>query len=187
MSVRSIRLGLEELDARVLPSVALPIAVTPITTTPIISIPIITDPVPPITVVSGHHPLHGEGSASFVESTVHSVMGNQFTLTGSSLELRGLGKFTLSGSIYTDPATVSGDTTGQLILTNSKGTITVSLTGVPETGASLPPTKFTYTVTGGTGSYQKVSGSGKVQASYSLAPVAYGQPEQGIVQLKFTK
>ena len=77
--------------------------------------------------------------------------GSNYIFTGSG-KTAALGKFTLTGRLQTPGLIANGKASGRLILTTTKGTITLSLHGPPQTPGSLPPSVSYYLVKG-TGSY----------------------------------
>jgi hypothetical protein len=171
MSLNRTRLGLESLDSRTLPSVALPVAPT-------------IDPMVMV-VNSTTHQLHGTGAGSYVGNSLVVDAGTYDKLTGT-VELPKVGSFTLTGSIQGVGMIAKGRATGELVLTNSHGSITVSLQGPAQTGFSALPGEFAYTVSGATGEYARLFGrSGAMSLSLLPAPTAFGVPPQGAFTLKF--
>jgi hypothetical protein len=97
--------------------------------------------------------------------------GTPYTLTGSGV-VAGLGQVTVSASLQTVGMLSSGQATGTLTLSNAHGTLTFSLTGPTQPGFAALPTQFTSTITGGTGRYKNLRGTGT--ATLHLMPILSG-------------
>jgi hypothetical protein len=111
----------------------------------------------------------GDGTGTY------TVIGIQF-LHGPFYELTGSGNFldlknaTITGEVlpagYPILDVNSGTFTrevvpvGELTFTNSKGSVTIDLTGLEQPGISALPSTFRYTVVKGTGAYAGLKGSG---------------------------
>ncbi len=173
----STRLTLEELDGRVMPTVFVPITLPPVTIAAVAS---------PAT-----HPLHGDAGGS---STATASIGGEdrFVLIGTA-NLGGRGSFALTGFVQVDGRVAQkvgwgvlyGHGEGELVFTNAYGTISVTLHDPALRGVSRNPSHFHYTISGGTGAYQHLSGSGRVYLVLLPAPTAAGQPSQGTFNLTF--
>jgi hypothetical protein len=99
-----------------------------------------------------------------VTSLIGQVSGTwsaQDTAGGTTQTLSGMGSVTPMGSVSaTGTLNISGATAnGTFVLTNSKGSITVHLSGQAPMPDSVPAT-LTYTIIGGTGAYAGDSGVG---------------------------
>jgi hypothetical protein len=101
---------------------------------------------------------------------VHGSWTTKPTLpdAGTIQELQGsgffpsLGQVQMSGTLHTPGFIREGRTTGTLVLSNARGSITLQLVGPPQPGFSPPPSTLQYTITGGTGAYAGASGQGMV-------------------------
>jgi hypothetical protein len=88
--------------------------------------------------------------------------------TGGEQELAGTGTVTPLGSVYlsgklnTPGFIFQGRAEATLTLTSPTGSVTLLLVGPLQPGFSPPPSSFQYTITGGTGAFAKLSGSGTV-------------------------
>jgi hypothetical protein len=90
--------------------------------------------------------------------------------TGLLQSLDGSGKVTplsddvhLTGQLTMPGFTLSGRATGEIKLSDAKGSVTIKLVGaMPQPGFSGPPTKFYYSIEGGTGKYAHAWGGGIV-------------------------
>lgn len=100
--------------------------------------------------------------------------GQEVDLSGSG-QLKTLGAVQVSGSVRTAGFIKQGRSTGTLTLSNYQGSVTLALTGPSQPGNSLLPTSYSFTITGGTGTYRSLSGRGKLVASWQ--PSA-SSPEQ---------
>jgi hypothetical protein len=172
MSVNRATLELLELGDRALPS------------------PIVLQPLdPPVAlaavVQSAAHPLHGFGAGRYRTPEVSIDAGTSFTLTGTAY-LNGLGNFHVTGQVNGVGMIASGRATGELVLTNAHGTITLTLHGPTQQAFSPIPRELVYVVSGGTGSYSHLSGYGTVGIALSPAPVAVGHPQTGSIALTFS-
>lgn len=92
-------------------------------------------------------------------------LGRKIALSGSG-HLRSLGMVQVKGTIGTAGFIQSGKSTGALTITNSKGTIELSLTGPTQPGFSSLPTSYSFVITGGTGAYKSISGHGTLAATW---------------------
>lgn len=92
-------------------------------------------------------------------------VGHKFTLTGSG-HVKTLGMVQVKGSVGATGFIQNGKSTGELTLTNSKGTLTLGLTGPPQAGFSSLPSTYQFAVTGGTGAYSSTSGQGTLTATW---------------------
>jgi hypothetical protein len=154
------------------------------------SIRITLPPSPPITTVVTqpiNQPLHIHGtvSGSYTGNGLVVDAGINDHLTGSA-DLKGLGWFGLTGGIQGVGMIAQGHATGELVLANAHGTITIALHGPLQSGFSSLPSQLHYTITGGTGDFQHLSGSGRVELTVIPAPIAFGRPAQGNFSLKFS-
>jgi hypothetical protein len=170
MFQRTARLWLEELNARTVPSAV---------------VPMMAAPTGVAVAAAAHHPLHGEGAATFTESTANPDTGHQYTLTGE-VKLKGMSAFTVNGTIQTVGFISEGHATGQLVLSNAKGSITLSLEGPLQKGFSPPPSSFDYTITSATGAYEKETGSGVLHVTFIPSQAGAAAASQGIAMLSFS-
>jgi hypothetical protein len=131
------------------------------------------------------HPLLGAGVGTYHGPQVTIDAGTSFAVTGTAT-LRGLGSFAVKGSVQGVGFIASGRATGQLVLSNARGTITLALHGAVQTGFSQPPTELVYVVTAGTGAFSHVSGYGAVGMIRHPAPTAFGQPPSGVISFTFS-
>jgi hypothetical protein len=163
----STRLVLEELDARTLPSVSTAFPMSFMTTG----------------TVSHHtHTLQGTASGHYLGNLLMVDAGVVDKLTGT-VTLKGLGSFSLSGVLQGVGFIFQGHATGQLVLENAQGTITLALRGPIESGFQPLPTTFAYKISSATGAYQHLSGTGHVNVKLIPAPTAFNVPPQGLFQL----
>jgi hypothetical protein len=94
------------------------------------------------------------------------VVDGAATDAGLSQALQGQGKVaplgmvTISGSIQLPGSIANGRPTGTVTLTNARGSVTLQLIGPVQAELTATPSKFTYTVISGTGTYQGAKGSG---------------------------
>ncbi|HTK74288.1 MAG TPA: hypothetical protein VL371_03465 [Gemmataceae bacterium] len=154
MSSPKVRLRVEELGSRVLPSRSpLPAGhVADMTHRAAVS------PRPAATPVNLHGALQG---TLFQVIRGPIDLGIQYGLTGAG-ELGGQLRFQVTGGLRRVGFIAQGQATGALTLTNAQGSITLSLVGPTQPGFAPLPAGFHYTVTGGTGAYQGATGEGQV-------------------------
>lgn len=163
-------LELEELGERSLPS-------------PVVLEPLASIPHPAI--VQHAHPLHGTGTGTYHEPAVTIDAGTSFTLNGTA-KLDGLGTFHVTGQVQGVGMIAWGRATGELVLTNARGTITLALHGPVQHAFGTLPHELVYSVSGGTGAYSHVTGYGTVGMTLLPAPVAFGQAPAGTITLRFS-
>jgi hypothetical protein len=170
MSATRATLELQELGERTLPS---PVVLHPV------------DPVPLTPAIVRHaHPLHGLATGTYHGTVNNPDMPVSFTLN-TTAHLDGLGTFQVTGSMQGIGFVAQGRATGELVLKNAQGTITLALHGAIQSGPSFPR-ELVYSVTGGTGTYSHVTGYGTVAITQIPAPVAFGQPPTGVINLAFS-
>jgi hypothetical protein len=131
------------------------------------------------------HPLHGTGTGTYHAPLITIDAGTSFTLTGTA-NLAGLGTFRVAGSVQGVGMIVSGRATGELVLSNSHGTITIDLHGAIQPAFSQVPSDLVYKVTKGTGDFRHLTGYGSVAIHRTPAPVAFGKPLVGALILSFS-
>jgi hypothetical protein len=131
------------------------------------------------------HPLHGSGSGTYHGPQITIDAGTSFVFAGTA-HLGALGTFALKGSVQGVGMIASGRATGELVLSNAQGTITLALHGPVQQAFSQPPSVLVYVVTRGTGSFRHMTGYGAVVMQRIPAPTALGQPAAGVITLNFT-
>jgi hypothetical protein len=131
------------------------------------------------------HPLHGTGTGTYHGPVVTIDAGTSFTLTATA-NLGPLGTFTVTGWVQGVGMIESGRATGELVLSNAHGTITLALHGPVQPSFSQVPPELIYSVTRGTGDFQHLRGYGVVGMQRIPAPTALGQPPTGVINLAFS-
>lgn len=91
--------------------------------------------------------------------------GSQYDFIGTG-RTTSLGKFNMTGHLQTPGLIANGKASGRIVLTNSHGTLTLSVKGPPQTPGSLPPS-LTFSIFKGTGAYASSSGKGRIVVSAS--------------------
>jgi hypothetical protein len=86
-------------------------------------------------------------------------VGKIYTLTGMGV-VAGLGKVSVTGSLHALGFIPGGSAGGTITLANTHGTLTVALTGPTQPGFSALPSQLTSSITGGTGRYKNLRGTG---------------------------
>lgn len=105
-----------------------------------------------------------------LRGTVQSSYTTQapFPDSGTTLALAGFGRVQplgvvqVTGEIHTVGFVRRGRATGTLTLSNNRGTVTLDLEGPEQGGLAPPPPRLHYTVSGGTGDFESMTGAGKV-------------------------
>jgi hypothetical protein len=112
------------------------------------------------------HPTHAPaltllGQVTGAWSTVPTTpkSGQVQKLSGSAT-VSPLGTFQASGTLSTPGRVLHGNTTATVVLSAAQGSITLQFTGPSQPGLSPPPGTFSYTITGGTGTYAGHTGKG---------------------------
>jgi hypothetical protein len=112
-----------------------------------------------------------------VDGTIQGTWLRQVAVPSSddALVLQGtgsvdpLGTVSVSTALQAPGLAIRGKVSGPLTLTSGQGTVTLQLEGtLPSVGFSASATTYRYTITGGTGAYAGVWGSGR--ASLQLRP-----------------
>jgi hypothetical protein len=106
-----------------------------------------------------HPPATGMLSGNYTAPIPIPDVGKGYTLTGTGV-VAGLGKVSVSGSLYSLGFILSGRAGGTVTLSNQHGTLMFSLMGPIQPGFSALPTQFTSAITGGTGRYKNLRGTG---------------------------
>ena len=104
--------------------------------------------------------------------TSHSLpdVGTTYDLTGHG-HVSHLGRTSLTGNLHSvgfivmlpvSATTPDAHATGQVFLSDSRGTVTLTLTGPPQEAFANLPDRFTYKVTNGSGAFRNVSDTGTI-------------------------
>ena len=164
------KLRVEELDSRVLPSMVIPLnsaaAVTVATTV----------------FASPSHPLQGNGMGQFLGSALTIDGGTSDQLSGK-ITLNGFGSFSLTGCVLGTGLVAQGRATGELVLQNESGSMTLTLHGPVQSAFSPIPRELVYSITGGSGEFQNANGYGIVNIGFLPAPTAFGLPPRGDITI----
>ncbi len=161
---RNQRLQFEVMESRVVLSTGL--AGAPLASTALVIAP----PFP----LPRHHEvvLNGLLSGSYSAHTFPDA-GTSYALSGQG-RVRPLGPTNVTGSLHSLGFILQGHAGGTLTLSDSKGTLTLGLTGPLQSGFSPLPDQFDYEITGGTGAFAHATGRGT--ASLVLLPAITPNP-----------
>lgn len=128
--------------------------------------------------------LSGTATGTYIRANGIPDTGATYQFTGSG-KVSPLGADTVTGSLHTPGFILNGVDTGTLTLSNTKGSVTVSVSGpaVSPLATPVPLLNLTYTITGGTGSYKNLKGTGPVRMilipNTILPPTAIGITQTG--------
>jgi hypothetical protein len=124
-------------------------------------------PVGPGTMASAHVShrgravaLHGQLTGTLTANMTIPDTGGSLSFNGSG-SLRRLGPTLASGTFHTPGFIRVGVSTAPLVLTTSRGSISLTLTSGPQPGFSGPDGSYTYTIDGGTGAFARATGHGQ--------------------------
>jgi len=150
--------ALEHLEGRALFSVVAPMDTPPM--------PATTALMPQVSAAS-HTPLAGafNVAGTYTQPFHNPDVGPSYDFTGSGRKTS-LGRFTLAGHLQTPGFINNGRAGGGLVITTSRGTLTLRVVGPPQPPGSLPPT-LTYWIKKGTGAYVGSTGKGHLAVSAS--------------------
>jgi|GEM_PF-5070189 len=107
--------------------------------------------------------LVGTGTGTYTVDEVHALIadaGIKYNLQGTAT-LAQIGETTFTGSATSLGFAPKGNATGQLILTNAKGSLSLNLKGPEQLGGAALPKKFEYTVTSATGDFSTLMPKGQ--------------------------
>jgi hypothetical protein len=153
MTRRAIRLGVEVLEERWVPSGTL-------------AAPVVAAPA----AVQAAHPFAGVGTGTYSGMFDMPDAGLNYHFSGSG-HFGVFGNATVTGAIRGVGMLANGYAHGTLTFTNGSGSVTVEVNGLTaQPGFSSLPTWFTYHVVSATGSYKGSSDHGTLRLDYQ--PVA---------------
>jgi hypothetical protein len=105
--------------------------------------------------------LTGTAKGSYHLSIANPDTGKEFTFLGSG-RVAPLGQVTLSGTIRSPGFIANGHSTGSLVLSTPKGSVTLELTGPPQNGTTPVPNVFSFQITKATGTFKSDTGTGYI-------------------------
>jgi len=141
-----------------------------------------------------HPPATGLLTGFFTTRFPTPESGTPYQLTGSGV-VAGLGKVSVTASLQAVGMVNSGQARGTLTLSNPHGTLTCSLTGPTQPGFSALPAQFSTAITGGTGRYRNLRGTGTATlqlerilsgAAIACFPQPRGCPDMGGFRLRLS-
>ena len=165
MSPACVRLHVEELEGRTLPS-ASPVSLPALTAA-------LAAPATPIAPLPAIHVLSGQGEGTFAVDAIQSGAGTVYHFYGEG-QFAALGHVGIRGDVHAVGFLVHGQAAGTLTLTNDHGSVTLTLTGPDQPGFSALPQQFSYKITGGTGAYAHLSDQGTLSLMLAAAPTGPG-------------
>jgi hypothetical protein len=137
------------------------------------------------TATAPHHPLQGTGTAAYHEPRITVDTGMSLSLLGHG-RLGDLGTFQVSGSINGVGLINKGRATGELVLKNSHGTITVNVHGPVQPSFAPIPRALVYVIAKGTGDFQHLAGYGSLNVTLIPATVGHNEAPRGTINLSFS-
>ena len=152
-------LELEELGARILPSVTLP------------AVPAPAAPAAHVAPAAAVHVLDGHGIGSYTTDLGVPEVGTKYHFDGGA-NLAGMGAVFVSGWVTTAGFVASGHAHGFLTFSNARGSVTVELLGPSQPGFSGMPDHFDFKVVGHTGEFTHLWAQGKL--GLTLHPLPTG-------------
>jgi hypothetical protein len=153
MTLRRTLLRVEELGGRVLPSAT--VTVAPPRTTALVS-----TAVPTIAASAW------TGQGRFTVTTNAATTAKTYTWDGSAI-IGSAGNFAVTGAITT-VGNRTGQATGRVVVSNPRGTLTLTITGPTQAARSGLPASVTYKVSGATGVFARFAGQGTLRLSTDL-------------------
>jgi hypothetical protein len=152
---------LEELGSRTLPSTTLG---TPLVGGVLAGAPA-TGPIA-VTTTTATHPLAGQGQGTFTNPVTPGALTIDALTTynfNGTANLAAMGQVRITGTIHSVGFLLRGQAAGQLTFSNSRGSVTIQLTGPLQpgyTGYPTLPTVFSYTVVARTGAFAQLADHG---------------------------
>ena len=143
---RRMQLQVEELGARILPSVPAPTLEVPTLFAPP-KLLVTSGPVP----VRNHH-LLGAGRGVFTRQFVNPETGLSFHLQGAGT-FNYLGRATITGDLQSGGLNLLNHARGTVTLTNARGSLTLGVAAPMKSSFGPLPRMFTYHIVSGTGLY----------------------------------
>jgi hypothetical protein len=105
--------------------------------------------------------LTGTARGTYHVSIANPDTGKDYTFLGSG-QIAPLGTATLNGAIQSPGFIAIGHSTGSLVLSTPKGSVTLNLTGPPQKGFTPVPDVFNFTITKATGTFKGDHGTGYI-------------------------
>jgi hypothetical protein len=140
------------------------------------------------TTTTNPHALAGRGSGAYSNPVnMSSLSADQLTTYNfnGTANLAQMGAVKVTGTIHAVGFVFSGQATGKLTFTTSKGSVTVQLTGAIQQGFSPLPEHFSYKVVSHTGSaYAALADSGTLTLNLTPNAVNFQPQAQGGFTLK---
>jgi hypothetical protein len=166
MNGQRIRLNLEVLEGRAIPSVVLVKPPVPYLTAPVFAVapaPVVARPTswPAPLAPQSLHALAGSGAGTYVCNLKFSSTPTGFYFDGTAT-LQGMGKVHMTASIRGVGYATNSRATGQITFTNASGSVTVQLTGPVQAALAPLPSSFQYKVVAATGAYSSLRDAGQL-------------------------
>jgi hypothetical protein len=119
---------------------------------------------------------HGKVQGTYVSTDRIPDVGRSWTVSAKG-KLSGLGETTVAGTLHSTGFILQGHAGGTLTLKDARGSMTLTLTGPPQSGFSGLPAKFSFVVTKATGHDRgQLNHTGTVAVSLIPGAAASGSP-----------
>jgi hypothetical protein len=117
--------------------------------------------------------LSGTVRGGYIVSGLIPDVGKSYQF-GVAGRISPLGQTGDNGQIHTTGFIATGVATGTMTIGAPRGTIKLQLTGPTQPGFAPLPSTMSYTINGGTGLYQKATGSGTIDITLTSNVFSYG-------------
>jgi len=166
MTSHRASLCLEELDARIVPSV----------TAADTGLPAMVGPMQHSMMQPGpsQNALAGSGQGQYVRELVPGGSGGGMYQMQGSATLGELGQVSVKGSVQSPGLIGHGHAHGTLTFTNAQGSVTLALEGPLQTSLSAIPDSFQFQVVSGTGAYSTFTDQGTLYLSLNATSNTQG-------------
>ena len=119
-------------------------------------------------------PLTGKITGTYtIPPLLNPEAGQTYIFNGSGTA-GALGAVTATGSVHLPGFIASGKATGTLTLSNSLGSVTLTLTGPPQAGFGAFPSTLSFVITSATGAYANDSDTGTIKVTLQPSASASG-------------
>jgi hypothetical protein len=129
--------------------------------------------------------LHGTILGTSTSEFSNPDIGATFVLSAKGA-LAPFGRVTATGSAQGTGFIQTGRSDGSLTLSNSKGSVTLFLSGPKQPGFTGLPSSYQFVISGGTGAFRGATGMGIVRVKLGAHPTSTGGVERSTDSLSLT-